>query len=43
VQRETEALAAFAQGELGLDRYDLRAVLDRLGVQYVPAEPEEAT
>ena len=36
VQRETEARAAFAQGELGLDRYDLRAVLDRLGVQYVP-------
>ena len=44
VQRETAARAAFAQGELGLDRYELRAVLDRLGVQYVPAEPaEEAT
>jgi 4-hydroxy-4-methyl-2-oxoglutarate aldolase len=41
VQRETEARAAFAQGELGLDRYGLREVLGRLGVEYVPAEPEE--
>ncbi len=44
MQRETEARAAFAQGELGLDRYDLRPVLDQLGVQYVqygPAGAEE--
>jgi 4-hydroxy-4-methyl-2-oxoglutarate aldolase len=41
VQRETEARAAFAQGELGLDRYGLREVLGRLGVEYVPAELEE--
>jgi 4-hydroxy-4-methyl-2-oxoglutarate aldolase len=40
-QRETEARAAFIQGELGLDRYGLREVLGRLGVQYVPFEPEE--
>ena len=39
---ENEARAAYAQGELSLDRNSLRAVLDRLGVQYVPAEPEEA-
>ncbi len=41
VQREDEARAAFTQGELGLDRYGLREVLDRLGVRYVPAEPGE--
>lgn len=41
VQREDAARAAFAHGELGLDRYGLREVLDRLGVRYVPAEPEE--
>lgn len=41
VRRETEARAAFAQGELGLDRYGLREELGRLGVEYVPAEPEE--
>ncbi|HEY2128160.1 MAG TPA: 4-carboxy-4-hydroxy-2-oxoadipate aldolase/oxaloacetate decarboxylase [Streptosporangiaceae bacterium] len=41
VQREDAARAAFAQGELGLDRYDLRLVLDRLGVRYVSAEPGE--
>lgn len=41
VRREDEAREAFAQGELGLDRYGLRAVLDRLGVQYVRAEPGE--
>jgi len=41
VRREDEARAAFARGELGLDRYGLRPVLDRLGVQYVRAEPGE--
>jgi 4-hydroxy-4-methyl-2-oxoglutarate aldolase len=38
VAREDEARDAFARGELGLDRYGLRAVLDRLGVRCVPAE-----
>jgi 4-hydroxy-4-methyl-2-oxoglutarate aldolase len=38
VAREDEARDAFARGELGLDRYGLREVLDRLGVRYVPAE-----
>lgn len=40
-ETENEARAAYAQGELSLDRNSLRAVLDRLGVRYVPAEPEE--
>jgi 4-hydroxy-4-methyl-2-oxoglutarate aldolase len=39
--RENEARAAFARGELGLDRYGLREVLSRLGVRYVPAGPGE--
>ena len=43
LERETEARAAFAQGELGLDRYGLREVLARLGVEYVQYGPEEAT
>ena len=33
--REDAARAAFRQGELGLDRYGLRAVLSELGVEYV--------
>ena len=41
VQREDGARHAFARGELGLDRYGLRPVLDRLGVQYVRAAGEE--
>jgi 4-hydroxy-4-methyl-2-oxoglutarate aldolase len=41
VQREDEARDAFARGELGLDRYQLRPVLDRLGVTYVRADHEE--
>ena len=41
VQREDEARQAFARGELGLDRYGLRPVLDRLGVRYVRAAGEE--
>ena len=40
-QQEDEARAAFARGELGLDRYQLRAVLDRLGVRYLRADHEE--
>jgi 4-hydroxy-4-methyl-2-oxoglutarate aldolase len=38
-EREDEARAAFARGELSLDRYGLRAELDRLGVTYVRANP----
>ena len=41
VQREDEARDAFARGELGLDHYELRPVLDRLGVTYVQADHEE--
>ena len=41
VQREDEARDAFARGELGLDRYQLRQVLERLGVTYVRADHEE--
>jgi 4-hydroxy-4-methyl-2-oxoglutarate aldolase len=37
VEKEAAARAAFQGGELGLDRYGLRDVLDRLGVRYVPA------
>jgi 4-hydroxy-4-methyl-2-oxoglutarate aldolase len=33
--REEEARAAFADGQLGLDRYNLRPLLERLGVEYV--------
>jgi 4-hydroxy-4-methyl-2-oxoglutarate aldolase len=33
---EDATRAAFLAGELGLDRYGLRAVLSRLGVEYVP-------
>jgi 4-hydroxy-4-methyl-2-oxoglutarate aldolase len=39
-QREDEARAAFARGELSLDRYGLRPELERLGVAYVRANPE---
>jgi 4-hydroxy-4-methyl-2-oxoglutarate aldolase len=37
-RREDEARDAFARGELGLDRYHLRPVLERLGVTYVRAD-----
>ena len=42
LDKEEAARAAFAGGELGLDRYGLREVLERLGVRYVPAasDPE---
>jgi 4-hydroxy-4-methyl-2-oxoglutarate aldolase len=33
--REEDARAAFRRGELGLDRYGLRAVLSQQGVEYV--------
>jgi 4-hydroxy-4-methyl-2-oxoglutarate aldolase len=39
-EREVQARAAFARGELSLDRYGLRAELERLGVRYVRANPE---
>ena len=39
-QREDEARAAFARGELSLDRYGLRPELERLGVTYLRAEPD---
>jgi 4-hydroxy-4-methyl-2-oxoglutarate aldolase len=38
-EREDEARAAFARGELSLDRYGLRAELERLGVAYIRANP----
>jgi 4-hydroxy-4-methyl-2-oxoglutarate aldolase len=34
-EREDAARAAFRRGELGLDRYDLRAVLSAQGVTYL--------
>ncbi len=42
VAKEAAARAAFEAGELGLDRYGLRAKLDELGVRYVPAAEYEA-
>ena len=38
VEKEEASRAAFRSGELGLDRYDMRPLLDKLGVQYVTAE-----
>ena len=38
VEREDQARQAFARGELGLDRYGLRAELERLGVSYIQAD-----
>jgi 4-hydroxy-4-methyl-2-oxoglutarate aldolase len=38
--QEDEAREAFARGELGLDRYQLRPVLERLGVTYAQADHE---
>jgi 4-hydroxy-4-methyl-2-oxoglutarate aldolase len=38
VEREDAARAAFAAGELGLDRYGLRPLLEKLGVSYVEWE-----
>jgi 4-hydroxy-4-methyl-2-oxoglutarate aldolase len=42
VDKETEARAAFEAGELGLDRYGLRAKLAELGVRYVTAAEYES-
>ena len=39
-QQEAEARQAFAHGELSLDRYGLRAELDRLGISYIQANRE---
>ena len=38
-RQEDAAREAFAQGELSLDRYGLRAVVQRLGIPYVSAAP----
>ena len=38
VEKEEKTRAAFRDGELGLDRYGLRAKLAELGVEYVTAE-----
>lgn len=38
VDKEQAAREAFRTGELGLDRYGLRAKLAELGVEYIPAE-----
>ncbi|MEO3829789.1 4-carboxy-4-hydroxy-2-oxoadipate aldolase/oxaloacetate decarboxylase [Actinomadura sp. B10D3] len=37
-EKEEATRSAFRAGELGLDRYGLRAVLDRLGVRYLTAQ-----
>lgn len=39
--KEAEARAAFAAGELSVDRYGLRATLARLGVRHVSAEEQD--
>lgn len=41
IDKEAAARAAFKSGELGLDRYGLRAKLAELGVEYVSAEEYE--
>jgi 4-hydroxy-4-methyl-2-oxoglutarate aldolase len=38
LEKEAAAREAFANGQLGLDRYGLRAKLDALGVRYLTAE-----
>jgi 4-hydroxy-4-methyl-2-oxoglutarate aldolase len=38
LEKEAAARQAFANGQLGLDRYGLRAQLEALGVRYVTAE-----
>ncbi|GAA4414887.1 4-carboxy-4-hydroxy-2-oxoadipate aldolase/oxaloacetate decarboxylase [Georgenia halophila] len=42
IAKEEAARTAFSQGELGLDRYGLREVLERLGVTYVDASEDVA-
>ena len=39
LEKEEATRRAFREGELGLDRYGLRATLAELGVEYVKAEP----
>jgi 4-hydroxy-4-methyl-2-oxoglutarate aldolase len=39
--REERTRAALAAGELGLDRYDLRTVLERQGVRWIPYQEYE--
>ncbi|MGW5720039.1 4-carboxy-4-hydroxy-2-oxoadipate aldolase/oxaloacetate decarboxylase [Amycolatopsis sp. NPDC003865] len=41
LEKEAAAREAFAQGQLGLDRYGLRAKLEALGVRYLTAEEYE--
>lgn len=41
VAREDATRAALAAGELGLDIYQLRPLLERLGVEYIPAQAPE--
>jgi 4-hydroxy-4-methyl-2-oxoglutarate aldolase len=36
--KEEATRQAFRRGELGLDRYGMRATLERLGVEYITAE-----
>jgi 4-hydroxy-4-methyl-2-oxoglutarate aldolase len=38
IDKEAASRAAFAEGELGLDRYGLRARLPEFGIEYVPYE-----
>ena len=40
IDKEADSRAAFARGELGLDRYGLRAGLSELGVEYVGYEDQ---
>lgn len=41
LEKEAEAREAFANGQLGLDRYGLREKLEALGVRYLTAEEYE--
>lgn len=41
VEKEEASRAAFRAGQLSLDRYDMRPLLERLGVRYVTAEEYE--
>ena len=41
LEKEAAAREAFAQGQLGLDRYGLREKLEALGVRYLTAEDYE--
>jgi 4-hydroxy-4-methyl-2-oxoglutarate aldolase len=38
IDKEAASRAAFADGELGLDRYGLRDKLPEFGIEYVPYE-----